>query len=92
MSNYIEKPIYSREGANVTIYRNGVKETSVEGEYGEEGYIYQKLYNVPKIDGNYPIIGSWVIGGESAGIGIRESTSKITDNYSRFVPHYFENI
>jgi len=36
---------------------------------------------------SYPVIGSWVIGGESAGIGIRETDHLITDNHSRFVPH-----
>jgi glutathionylspermidine synthase len=87
MRNYVEKPIYSREGANVTIYRDGVAVTSSEGEYGEEGYIYQELFELPSFNMNYPIVGSWVIGGESAGMGIRESDSEITDNLSRFVPH-----
>ena len=40
-------------------------------------------------DGNYAVIGSWLIDGESAGIGIRESTHVITDNMGRFVPHMF---
>jgi glutathionylspermidine synthase len=91
MTDYVEKPIYSREGANVAVYRNGEVSSFADGEYGEEGYIYQKLFNVPVFDGNYPIIGSWIIGGESAGIGIRESTTEITDNLSRFVPHLIEN-
>jgi glutathionylspermidine synthase len=34
-------------------------------------------------------IGSWVIGDEPAGIGLREDESEITRNTSRFVPHYF---
>ena len=38
---------------------------------------------------NYPVIGSWIVGDEAAGIGIRESTQQITTNTSRFVPHYF---
>ena len=87
MVDYVEKPIYSREGANVALYRNKELQTFVDGEYGEEGYVYQKLATIPNFDGNYPIIGSWVIGGESAGIGIRESKSEITDNVSRFIPH-----
>lgn len=87
MVNYVEKPIYSREGANVTIYRNGEETVSVDGEYGEEGYVYQKLFNLPKFEENYAVIGSWIIGGESAGIGVRESNSEVTDNLSRFVPH-----
>ena len=87
MRSYVKKPIFSREGSNVTIFRNGVQSTSVEGEYGEEGYVYQKLYELPNYDENYPIIGSWVIGEESSGIGIRENNSEITDKNSRFVPH-----
>jgi glutathionylspermidine synthase len=35
------------------------------------------------------VIGSWVIGGDPAGIGIREDDSPITKNTSRFLPHYF---
>ena len=38
-------------------------------------------------DGRYPIIGSWIIGGEAGGIGIRENCTEITDNLSAFVPH-----
>ncbi len=44
---------------------------------------------LPSFDGNYPVIGSWVIGGVAAGIGIRETSHLITDNFSRFVPHAF---
>ena len=87
--NYVKKPIYSREGANITIYKLGVESTSVDGDYGEEGYIYQDLCELPNYNGNYPVIGSWIIGGKSAGIGIRESKTEITDNLSRFVPHLF---
>ena len=89
MTKYVRKPLLSREGANVTIF-DGEKETHTPGTYGEEGYIYQGLAEIPCFDGNYPVIGSWVIGGHTAGIGIRESTNLITDNFSRFVPHLFE--
>lgn len=84
---YVKKPFYSREGANITMVADGAEITSSTGEYGEEGYIYQDLAMLPKFDDNYAVIGSWVIDGESAGIGIRESKSLITDNMSRFVPH-----
>lgn len=89
MKNYVKKPILSREGANVSIYNNGLLTDQSVGNYGSEGYIYQELFELPCFDGNYPIIGSWIIGQEPAGIGIRESDSKITDNNSRFIPHYF---
>lgn len=87
MTDYVEKPIYSREGANVAIYRNGDVKEFTEGEYGDEGYIYQQYITLPNFDGNNTVIGSWIIDGESAGIGIRESDSLITNNLSRFVPH-----
>ena len=38
----------------------------------------------------YPVLGSWVIDGTAAGIGIRESATPVTDNLSAFVPHLFE--
>jgi glutathionylspermidine synthase len=47
----------------------------------------QQLARMPAFEGNYPVIGSWVIGEAPAGIGLREDTSPITKNTSRFVPH-----
>ena len=44
---------------------------------------------LPDFNGNYPVIGSWIVGDEAAGMGIRENTQRITTNTSRFVPHYF---
>ncbi|MEI6208652.1 MAG: glutathionylspermidine synthase family protein [Desulfuromonadales bacterium] len=86
--NYVSKPFLSREGANISIHRNGLA-TVHEGNYAGRGTIYQELASLPLFDGNYPIIGSWVIYGEPAGIGIREDRSEITTNTSRFVPHLF---
>jgi glutathionylspermidine synthase len=37
------------------------------------------------------VIGSWVVGGKSAGICLREDRSPITTNMSHFVPHYVVN-
>jgi glutathionylspermidine synthase len=86
--DYVKKPMLSREGANITIVRDG-HEVSTDGEYGEEGYIYQQYIDIPKFDDKTPIIGSWVIDSHSAGIGIREGDI-ITDNRSSFVPHIIE--
>ena len=85
---YTRKPLLSREGANIRIH-GGTFGPSVEspGDYGAEGFIYQRTAPLPCFNGNYAVIGSWVIGGEAAGIGIREADSPITTNTSRFVPH-----
>jgi glutathionylspermidine synthase len=67
--------------------RDGALLQYTEGQYGKEGYIFQELFELPNFNGNYPVIGSWAIGQEPAGMGIREAQSLITDNLSRFVPH-----
>ena len=85
--NYAKKPILSREGANIQLFQHGSIISETKGDYGEEGFIYQELCPLPNFDGNYPLIGSWVVGQEAAGMGIRETNTLITDNLSRFVPH-----
>ena len=60
------------------------------GPYGEEGFVYQQYAPLPDFDGHYPVLGAWVIDGEAAGMGIRESDTLITDNLSQFVPHLIE--
>ena len=87
-AQYVRKPIYSREGANVELHTSRGTIAQI-GSYGAEGYIYQGYAPLPDFDGNYPVIGSWIVGDEAAGIGIRENTQQITTNTSRFVPHYF---
>jgi glutathionylspermidine synthase len=85
--NYAKKPLLSREGQNIQLVDYGSTIAETSGDYGEEGFIYQELCLLPEFDKNYPLIGSWIVGQESAGIGIRESDNLITDNLSRFVPH-----
>ena len=87
-TDYVKKPIYSREGANVSIHVDG-REEHAAGDYGAEGFIWQAYHALPQFDGNYTVIGSWIVGAEPAGIGVREDASAITKNTSRFVPHYF---
>jgi glutathionylspermidine synthase len=87
-TDYVKKPIFSREGANVSITSGG-RTVEAPGEYGEEGFIWQAYHALPRFGANYTVIGSWIVGEEPAGIGIREDDSPITKNSSRFVPHYF---
>ena len=87
-TDFVKKPLYSREGANVSV-NAGDTVIDVGGDYGEEGFIWQAYHALPSYDGRYAVIGSWVIGDEPAGIGIREDASPVTRDTSRFVPHYF---
>ncbi len=87
--DYVRKPLLSREGGNITISKGG-DTLETPGSYGAEGWIYQAYAPLPSFAGNHAVIGSWIIGGAAAGIGIREDAGPVTTNASRFVPHFFE--
>lgn len=89
---FVRKPLLAREGANIEIVRptaGGVIARS-SGDYGDEGYVYQECYPLPEMaPGVFPVIGSWIVDGEPAGMGIRED-GLITGNTAKFVPHVIE--
>jgi len=86
---YVRKPILSREGANVTLVADGVVLIETPGMYDDVPCVYQDYSPLPQFDGNYPVLGSWIVGDTACGMGIREDRSPITQNTSRFVPHLF---
>ena len=84
---HVRKPLFSREGANVEWVEPDGRRYAVEGPYGSEGHVLQALHPLPCFAGNYTVIGSWVVRGEPAGMGIREDTTPVTRDTSRFLPH-----
>ena len=90
LTSYAKKPLLSREGANISLVSKGSSLASSAGPYGEEGFIYQELFELPEFKGNYPMLGSWIIGQEAAGMGVREASGLVTNNTSRFIPHLIE--
>jgi len=89
-AHFVRKPIYSREGANVMIVDGDDVVAQEEGTYGAEGYIRQAIAPMKAFGGKHPVVGSWLVGDEACGIGIREDESFITRDTSRFVPHVIE--
>ncbi len=87
--SYVCKPVHSREGANVTIVRDGRIIAETDGEYGDGPLIYQEFHPLPEFGGRHAVIGSWMVDGHACGMGIREDDGPITRNTSRFVPHIF---
>lgn len=83
---YVRKPLLGREGASISVVSPG-ESIETEGEYGAEGHVYQEFAALPEFDGQRPVLGAWVVHDEAAGLGIRETTSLITDDTSSFVPH-----
>jgi glutathionylspermidine synthase len=86
-NSFVRKPLYSREGANVSIVVDGAAVDQGEGPYGAEGYIRQAIATLPHLDGNYVAFGSWIAAGQPCGLSAREDSSPITKNTSRFLPH-----
>jgi glutathionylspermidine synthase len=87
---WVRKPLFSREGANVQIALPDGERMSSPGRYTQSPMIRQAFHPLPRFDGGYPLIGSWVVGDEPAGMGIREDATLITRDTSRFVPHVIE--
>ncbi|MDH6225423.1 glutathionylspermidine synthase family protein [Streptomyces sp. MJP52] len=81
-TGYVAKPLLGREGAGVTLHEAGSG-----APVREEPCCYQELAPLPSFDGNRVVLGAWVVDGEAAGLGIRESAGPVTDTYARFLPH-----
>lgn len=88
-AGHVRKPILSREGASVTIFEQGrIVEQSKNTDYAQHPRIVQAYAPLPVFDGFRPVIGAWIVGQACAGIGLREDRLRITQDLSRFKPHY----
>jgi glutathionylspermidine synthase len=83
----VKKPIFAREGANVSIVIDGEETQTSDGPYGEEGFIYQQYCPLPKFGDDHTLVGSWLVNDQPAGISVREDKSPITQDLSRYLPH-----
>lgn len=88
-TSYVEKPIHSREGANIRVIREGQAVSATDGPYSGP-LVRQKLVEIPDFGGGYPIVGAWMVASEPAGMLVREDRNPITGNLARFVPHVIE--
>jgi len=86
---HVTKPLFSREGAAIRIVENGVEtEASPEGGYGAHPKIVQAYHPLPEFGGFRPVLGAWIVGEACVGLGVREDRGRITQDLSRFKPHY----
>jgi glutathionylspermidine synthase len=84
---WVRKPLFSREGANVELTTPEGEHLEAPGPYTDFPYVRQAFHALPKFGDSYALIGSWVIGDQPAGIGVREDRSLITRDTARFIPH-----
>lgn len=90
---HVRKPLFGMQGKNVSIVYPDQPELSVvtPGFYGREGFLIQELHPLPMHNNYHVLIGSWLIGGKPAGIGIRADLSPVTTaTHCLFVPHFVE--
>ncbi len=91
LKRYVAKPMYGWEGAGIRVVADGALVASRPERHavGQE-CVYQQLVDLPRFDGSYPVLGAWIVGGQAAGLGIRESAHLVTDTDARFVPHVLD--
>jgi glutathionylspermidine synthase len=89
LGDRVEKPVHSREGANIRVIRDGEEVQATGGDYAGRG-IVQALAQTAGFDGGHAVIGSWLVASQPAGIGIREDQGMVTRDSARFVPHVIE--
>jgi glutathionylspermidine synthase len=80
----VRKPRFGREGEGVIVLEVGAVEPAAM-----EPVVYQQFSELPRFGDRHALIGSWLIGHDAAGIGMREDADRITRNTSCFVPHCF---
>lgn len=85
-AGWVRKPLFSREGANVAMHLADGSWQESEGPYNGPA-IRQAAHPLTSFDGGYPLVGSWIVGDQACGMGIREDDSRITRDSARFVPH-----
>jgi glutathionylspermidine synthase len=100
----VRKPVFSMEGQNVAIIADdGAVMEESDGEYLGD-CIWQAYAELPSVDGEHLVIGSWVsganpryeglahheMGGDPCGIVVRTHAGLITGYNSRIMPHVFE--
>lgn len=79
----VAKPRFGREGEGIRIHDHGM-------DSADAGVVYQAHAPLFQCESGYGLIGLWIVGDDAVGLGMREDTSPITGNTSRFVPHCFD--
>ena len=91
LQGHVTKPLFSREGASVTITQAGrILAEAKSRDYDAYPKIIQAYQPLPAFDGQHPVLGAWIVGQTCVGMGVREDKALITQDLSRFKPHFIE--
>ncbi|EIE1464918.1 glutathionylspermidine synthase family protein [Campylobacter upsaliensis] len=83
--DFVRKPMFGREGANISIVKDDVKLQENIGPYGNNKMIYQQYYELNSNENEYYQAGVF-FAYEGCGLGFRKG-GLIIDNASKFVGH-----
>lgn len=83
--NYVKKPVFGREGANISIVKDGKILHENVGPYGNNKSIYQEYVEFNSYENEYYQAGVF-FAYEGCGLGFRKG-GIVLDNYSKFVGH-----
>ncbi|EAH7596524.1 TPA: glutathionylspermidine synthase family protein [Campylobacter upsaliensis] len=83
--DFVRKPMFGREGANISIVKDDVKLQENIGPYGNNKMIYQQYYELNSNENKYYQAGVF-FAYEGCGLGFRKG-GLIIDNASKFVGH-----
>ena len=87
----VEKPIFGREGENVTILDSDNSTIEqIEGDYGNHKMVYQAYTELPTDYRGESYQAGVFYAYEACGLGFRKG-GKILDNMSKFVGHIIQN-
>ena len=89
LTSYVRKPFFGREGGGIAVVQNSIAVEGVLTAENAQGCVYQAIAPMATGGGKTAVFGSWLIDGEPAGMGVRESKGLVTNNTSSFVPHLF---
>ena len=87
ISQWVEKPVYGREGGGITLYEYGTATVKGRGAAESEAMIYQQRAPMFRAGGRHFVWGLWMVDDTCCGLSARGDVSPITGNMSRFHPH-----
>ena len=88
-TGFVRKPLFGREGSGVEIhFPDGKILHPEEGVDDAVARIVQAYAPLPDFEGDHPLVSTWMIGDNCAGMGVQEDTNLITGSMSRFRPHF----
>lgn len=82
---YVKKPVFGREGANVSVVKDGKVLHENVGPYGNNNFIYQEYTELNSYENEYYQAGVF-FAYEGCGLGFRKG-GLVLDNSSKFLGH-----